>query len=79
MASNTYAKNYTVATLRAAKVTGVPVADIRANYKNVKDAPKGVKGACILAHRIMDRYTKPAAPAVEGEPAVETAVEVAAE
>ena len=74
MTTNTYAKNYTVATLRAAKVTGIPVADIRANYKSVKDAPKGVKRACILAHRIMDRYTKPVAAAAT-EPATEPAAE----
>ena len=58
-----YARNYKVATQKAAKVCNVPVEDVRKNYKNVKDAPKGIKRATILAHRIMQGYDK--APAVE--------------
>ena len=57
-----YTTNYMKATARAAKNTGIPVADIRANYRKTNEAPKGVKRACILAHRIMDNYAK--APAV---------------
>lgn len=74
-----YTQNYIKATARAAKVTGIDVAEIRKFYAKVAEAPKGVKRATILAHRIMANYTKSAAPAAEGEPAVETAVEVAAE
>ena len=58
-----YARNFNVATLKAAKVCNVPVEDVRANYKKVNEAPKGVKRATILAHRIMKGYDK--APAVE--------------
>ena len=61
-----YARNLTVAINRAAKVTGISADDIRANYNNVNEAPKGVKRACILAHRIMNGYK-----AVETAPAVE--------
>lgn len=64
--ANTYARNYLVSTARASKITGVPVEDIRTFYKKVNEAPKGVKRAAILAHRIMDGYNKPAA-AVETE------------
>ena len=60
---NNYARNFKVATQKASKVTGVPVDDIKANYRKVNEAPKGVKRACILAHRIMSGYEK--APAVE--------------
>ena len=60
---NNYARNFKVATQKASKVTGVPVEEIRANYKKVNDAPKGVKRATLLAHRIMSGYDK--APAVE--------------
>ena len=58
-----YARNYKVATQKAATVCNVPVEDVRANYRKVNDAPKGIKRACILAHRIMKGYDK--APAVE--------------
>ena len=58
-----YARNYKVATQKAAKVCNVAVEDVRKFYKNVKEAPKGVKRATILAHRIMKGYDK--APATE--------------
>lgn len=58
-----YGRNYQVATQKAAKVTGISVEEIRANYRKTNEAPKGVKRACILAHRIMKGYDK--APAVE--------------
>ena len=58
-----YARNYTVATQKAAKVCNVAVEDVRKFYKNVKEAPKGIKRAAILAHRIMKGYDK--APATE--------------
>ena len=58
-----YARNFKVATQKAATVCNVPVEDVRANYKKVNDAPKGVKRATILAHRIMKGYDK--APATE--------------
>ena len=46
------------ATARAAKVTGTDVDKIRANYRNFKEAPNEIKGAIIIAYRIMDNYTK---------------------
>lgn len=58
-----YGRHYQVATQKAAKVTGISVEEIRANYRKTNEAPKGVKRACILAHRIMKGYEK--APAVE--------------
>lgn len=60
---NNYARNFKVATQKASKVTGVAVEDVRKFYKNVKEAPKGIKRATILAHRIMKGYDK--APATE--------------
>ena len=61
-----YPQNYMKATARAAKLTGIDVTDIRNNYRKVNDAPKGVKRACILAHRIMKGYDKaPVAEPVE--------------
>jgi hypothetical protein len=61
--TNTYAKNYNIATQKAAKDNKVSVEDVRTYYRKVKDAPKGVKRACIEAHKIMANYAK--APAVE--------------
>lgn len=58
-----YARNLKVATQKAAKDNNVSVDEVRAYYRKVKDAPKGVKRACIEAHKIMDNYNK--VPAVE--------------
>lgn len=60
-----YARNLKVATNKAANICGVDTAEVRAFYRKVKDAPKGVKRAAIIAHRIMDGYNKAAEPAVE--------------
>lgn len=75
MANTNYTRNYTIATARAAKVTGVPVEDVRKFYRNVAKAPKGVKRAAILAHRIMDKYGKPAVVESETAPAEVPAAE----
>ena len=56
---------------RAAKVTGVPAQDIRANFNNVASAPKGVKRATILAHRIYDSYKAAGAKAETEAPTEE--------
>ena len=55
---NNYARNYKVATQKAANICNVPVEEVRANYRKVNNAPKGVKRATILAHRIMKGYDK---------------------
>lgn len=60
-----YARNLKVATNKAANICGVDATEVRAFYRKVKDAPKGVKRAAIIAHRIMDGYNKAAEPAVE--------------
>ena len=57
---------------RAAKVTGVPAQDIIANFKNVAAAPKGVKRATILAHKIYNNYKAPATEAEPTAPEAET-------
>ena len=46
-----YARNLKVATNKAANICGVDTAEVRAFYRKVKDAPKGVKRAAIIAHR----------------------------
>ena len=66
--ANTYARNFNVATNKAAKICGVEAAEVRKFYRNVKEAPKGVKRATIIAHKIMNGYNK---PAVATEPAAE--------
>ena len=58
-----YVRNFMVATNRASKITGISAEEIRANYRDVNHAPKGVKRAAILAHRIMDSYAKSAVAA----------------
>lgn len=49
-------KNYMAATGKAAKITGVDAAEVRKYYRKVNEAPKGVKRATIIAHRIMAKY-----------------------
>ena len=61
--TNTYARNYKIATQKAANDNHVAVEDVRKFYRDVQNAPKGVKRACIEAHKIMGNYAK--APAVE--------------
>ena len=62
--NNTYIRHFMTATAKAAKVTGTPVEEIRANYRNFKDAT--CKKALIVAYRIMRSYeAKAVEPAVE--------------
>lgn len=68
--NNNYMKNFMTATARAAKVTGVDVAGVRANFRKFKDAPSEYKHALIVAYRIMDAYNK---AAKAEEPATEAA------
>lgn len=64
-----YTKSFMTATAKAAKVKGVDVAGVRANYRNFKNAPAEYKGAILLAYKIMKNYkAKEAAPAVETAP-----------
>lgn len=63
-----YSRNFVVATNKAAKICGVDATEVRKFYSKVAEAPKGVKRATIIAHRIMDSYAK---SAVATEPAVE--------
>ena len=67
--ANTYARNFKVATNRAANICNVDAAEVRKFYRNVKEAPKGVKRATILAHKIMKGYCSPEIaiePEIEG-------------
>lgn len=67
--ATTYVAQFMTATARAAKVKGVDVAGVRANYRNFKNAPAEYKGAILLAYKIMKNYkasaAKAAAPAEE--------------
>ena len=59
-----YARNLKVATNKAANICGGDAANVRAFYRKVNEAPKGVKRATIIAHRIMSNYAKSAAEPV---------------
>ena len=60
-----YKRNFIVATNKAAKVCGVDATEVRKFYGKVAEAPKGVKRAAIMAHRIIAAYAKAAAVATE--------------
>lgn len=68
-----YMDNFMKATERAARIKGVSGHDVRANYRNFAAAPKELKGALLLAYKIMRNYK--AAGTKAAEAAVEPAVE----